>query len=476
MLPEFLAGSYKRYKEDTDVFTIWLAKAAGACGYTSTDVARQKAAPMKPAKAAIVAPTAPKLKGRAQAPPAEEPKAPAARYTVGTQDILRQAQAVASSAKQGLELPVDIQRVDPFEIIDRGAVNVETDNKPAKTRATDDVMEIYEVLLDWQEDLTFMVYCFFEDMHQIQEFIMGTWQEYKDGKVDLVTASVTTNAAIDLVKRIEEDIISCSQDTLSKPDCYSKFMAILYHDNAMQEGYDLAEKLAGTKSLEISAFGGFLYLPTSRAVSAIHRMFELKIEYPQPIMPARNGYVFRPELLGLPKYKQMEREHEQLARMIVDVGFNPQFAGMVDEAMARGSIKTYHPRESSFVKGVRALRKQQEFSVCIVFACPLFLDYQTTLGDQVGRGLQELQSVGNKQYHVMDFKTELNGQQLAFGGAGERWLEKDAPVPMQIHDLVQFTVTSPAIGLLKPGWLANRVQKPSFFTPETLPEEYSRRR
>ncbi|KAK4547201.1 hypothetical protein LTR36_001422 [Oleoguttula mirabilis] len=465
MLPEFLAGSYKRYKEDTDVFTIWLAKAAGACGYTSTDVARQKAAPMKPAKAAIVAPTAPKLKGRAR--------------------MLAKKAAVKLQKRTGLRPQRHRQQKsprhqllveDPFEIIDRGAVNVETDNKPAKTRATDDVMEIYEVLLDWQEDLTFMVYCFFEDMHQIQEFIMGTWQEYKDGKVDLVTASVTTNAAIDLVKRIEEDIISCSQDTLSKPDCYSKFMAILYHDNAMQEGYDLAEKLAGTKSLEISAFGGFLYLPTSRAVSAIHRMFELKIEYPQPIMPARNGYVFRPELLGLPKYKQMEREHEQLARMIVDVGFNPQFAGMVDEAMARGSIKTYHPRESSFVKGVRALRKQQEFSVCIVFACPLFLDYQTTLGDQVGRGLQELQSVGNKQYHVMDFKTELNGQQLAFGGAGERWLEKDAPVPMQIHDLVQFTVTSPAIGLLKPGWLANRVQKPSFFTPETLPEEYSRRR
>lgn len=41
MLPEVLAGSYSRYKEDTNVFTTWLSKAAIACGYRAPKIQRQ---------------------------------------------------------------------------------------------------------------------------------------------------------------------------------------------------------------------------------------------------------------------------------------------------------------------------------------------------------------------------------------------------------------------------------------------------
>ncbi|KAL4815511.1 hypothetical protein BDW67DRAFT_164124, partial [Aspergillus spinulosporus] len=33
MLPEFLQGSYARYKADTNTFATWLLEAANQCGY-----------------------------------------------------------------------------------------------------------------------------------------------------------------------------------------------------------------------------------------------------------------------------------------------------------------------------------------------------------------------------------------------------------------------------------------------------------
>lgn len=40
MPPEILAGSYRRYKEDTDVFITWLSTTAKACGYKSETSSR----------------------------------------------------------------------------------------------------------------------------------------------------------------------------------------------------------------------------------------------------------------------------------------------------------------------------------------------------------------------------------------------------------------------------------------------------
>lgn len=41
MLPQVLAGSYQRYKEDTTSFTTWLSKAAIVCGYPTPKVLSQ---------------------------------------------------------------------------------------------------------------------------------------------------------------------------------------------------------------------------------------------------------------------------------------------------------------------------------------------------------------------------------------------------------------------------------------------------
>ena len=107
MLPEILAGSYIRYKEDTNVFTTWLSQAAVACGYKPAQ--REQHRP-KPAHQQILTAN-PRLKGKARkeakgaAAAAGSKKLqddfkaqqPTVKYKITTQELLNQAEAVAKS-------------------------------------------------------------------------------------------------------------------------------------------------------------------------------------------------------------------------------------------------------------------------------------------------------------------------------------------------------------------------------------------
>lgn len=65
MLPEVLEGSYRRYKEDTNVFMTWLSQTAKACGYKPVAKLQNTTASATPAAAAAANKNdAPKKSGR----------------------------------------------------------------------------------------------------------------------------------------------------------------------------------------------------------------------------------------------------------------------------------------------------------------------------------------------------------------------------------------------------------------------------
>ncbi len=141
MLPDFLAGSYQRYKQDTALFTTWLAKAAASCGYKPKATKRQHSEQLgstkdsaptgcsEAPKAAIpelALPSAGRLKGKERkaaqeaADKAKEPKvdtsesqAPSTvRYTITTKELLRQAEAVTQSCvRSRVHMPASLRTV-----------------------------------------------------------------------------------------------------------------------------------------------------------------------------------------------------------------------------------------------------------------------------------------------------------------------------------------------------------------------------
>lgn len=75
---------------------------------------------------------------------------------------------------------------------------------PAKSwRKEVDIFEFEENLIN---DLVFVIFCFWEDLHNMREFIKDTWKGYAAGKFDSCTAALTTNVALGLVGNLEEEL------------------------------------------------------------------------------------------------------------------------------------------------------------------------------------------------------------------------------------------------------------------------------
>ncbi|KAG4431827.1 hypothetical protein IFR05_012689 [Cadophora sp. M221] len=70
---------------------------------------------------------------------------------------------------------------------------------------TTDALELELAVLN---DMPFFVYCFFEDLHRTRKLILGLWEEFRAGQLSALTASVTTNIAMELVQKAEKEILN----------------------------------------------------------------------------------------------------------------------------------------------------------------------------------------------------------------------------------------------------------------------------
>jgi len=73
------------------------------------------------------------------------------------------------------------------------------------------------------EEFIFALFCFFNDLNELQKFLLSLWLHYKDGSFDLMMVSVTTNTAINLVSRTEEDLLATFSISHSAPDILQKY-------------------------------------------------------------------------------------------------------------------------------------------------------------------------------------------------------------------------------------------------------------
>ncbi len=539
MLPEILAGSYKRYKEDTNVFTTWLSQAAIACGYNP---AQQEQNKPKPAYQQTPTPN-PRLKGKARkeakAAAAESKKLlddfeappPTVKYNITTQELLYQAEAVAKSEKIAMKVPDSVVRIvqraigarkrcaswfqktgilseedstkthlhfvatleralstlrpdlQPSEVtsIEKGsspttaasaeelknrfsvlgleetgddldlvAGEAATDLSVAKKNpAKDCIVEIYELEDELDIEHAFIIFCFFEDLHRLQDFLQETWKGYKSSKCDLTVASVTTNLALNIVRRAEDELIAnLNPKRYSKPDSYQALSMTIFYEDSFARGEDPEEKLASNESLRLTPFDDFIYLPTARALLNFQRMMRLGIDYPQPLPPFRFNYISRPELLELPETKKAEQEHLLLSQILMDSSLNDLIKPGLKKQRGREP-----PPEDEFSNGLLKLRKEGEVSAWIVFASRVILDINEILGEDVKRGYRELCQAGSAATKTLDFKTE--GNELVPGG-GLCWHIKDVGVAQDVHEFAEFWIKRAPLPSIKAMHAATR--------------------
>ncbi|KAL8689263.1 MAG: hypothetical protein Q9224_004679 [Gallowayella concinna] len=531
MLPDFLAGSYKRYKQDTTLFTTWLAKAAASAGYKPNATKQSPSQQPEPSKATSIQsalPTGGRLKGKARKAAkdaaekvknahahAEESQHPSTvKYTITTGELLRQAEAVAQSyLKSHLKMPAslrvvveravrarqrcsewfqksgvhneyaDKQHIHFIRVLEQSlkilepCVEAEDANQghpyqngtssepstsltnpfsllkmedspeldpaqvsevaaavsvPEKTKASKGEPEIAVYELEdedeFDEELAFVIFCFFEDLHRTQDFINHMWRKYKTKKCDLHTAAITTNAAFELVRQAEEDLIAQAPAVFDRKRSYDSIAIIVFYADAFQQGTCPEARLQSNESLRVTPFDDFIYLSTARILMKFTFMANLPKGYdfpwPAPCPPLRFSYISRPDLLGTPEMDRKEQEDGTLSKLIID---RQLWNTYKKEMTPRFSPP---PSEDELSESLDRLTKEGVLSVALVFEARIFLDIQEIMGEDIGRGHQDLLRDTEIIDKIMNLKA-VNGA-WDVGGTGERWHERDVDVVMRI--------------------------------------------
>lgn len=542
MLPDFLAGSYQRYKQDTALFTTWLAKAAASSGYKPQATKRrgsQQPGPTTPPapngssqvpKAASNEPTLPstgRLKGKERkaakvaaskekelnVDTSESQARSTIKYTITTAELLRQAEAVSlSRVRSRVHMPASLRTVverairarqrcsewfqksdvhnkyadkqhihfieilkqslkilepcveaegsaqkhrkqdepslqenarivnrfaalkveespdvDPSEVSEvAAAVNMAQKTKDSK----DESVIVYELEDEdeFDEELAFIIFCFFEDLHRTQEFVDELWRKYKARKCDLHTAAITTNAAFDLVRQAEEDIIAQAPKLFNRKRSWDSIAIIVFYADAFQQGVCPEARLNAKESLRITPFDDFIYLSTARILMKFTFLADVpkdcELPYPVPCPPLRFGYISRPDLLGTPGMNRKEQEDLALSRYIID----RQLWNTWKEGGSQ--LSTPPPLDDEFSVSLDRLTKEGVLSVALVFEAQVILDIQDIMGDDVQRGHQDLLRTTNAIDKIMNLKA-VDGE-WDVGGTGERWHERDVDAVMRI--------------------------------------------
>jgi hypothetical protein len=231
--------------------------------------------------------------------------------------------------------------------------------------------------------ISLMIFCFFEDMHRLQDFLHDIWKGYKARKVELMTASLITNAAIDIVRQSEEEILAAAPKLSSKKGSYNAIAIVIFRAEAFLQGRDPDAKL----SLVPTPFDDFIYLSTAKTLWKFEYLrkvpSETIIDYPLPSPPLRFGYISRPDLLGNPYMDRKEREDTTLSQLMIDLCLFGKFCNLHAE---EGLWKYPAPAEDELTAGLRKLMKEDTLSVWLVFASRMFLDIQDMLGEDIKRG------------------------------------------------------------------------------------------
>ncbi|KAK5171355.1 uncharacterized protein LTR77_004499 [Saxophila tyrrhenica] len=232
MLPDFLHGSFKRYEEDTSIFMHWLVDTASKCQCQQAPkdskpsrssaslrisfeeisrlgdvVTKHKTTVPTSVLAAVRRAISLRRQSRISIQEtADERAAPMSNISIDET-------ATKNPSNHENEVPVSTN--DSF-----GALALERQEGFKDTIARETIPP-HQRLVEIDEKGTrydgpgslgcFRIFCLFEDLHNIREFVSQTVTEYANGKIDLANMAIVADTAVDLANQLLGEFTSASK-------------------------------------------------------------------------------------------------------------------------------------------------------------------------------------------------------------------------------------------------------------------------
>lgn len=336
MLPDFLRPSYRRYKDDTDRFAFWLVNTARRCGHQASPAKSPDTAwpEGRPAESRYRA-TTNDLLNFGQAIASSALHVPASIIAVGrraarlrrdvTSHLWGQGNAASNMRHAHFSQVLD----DICDALEPRAGAAAPDRNPDGKTSSPIVRdrdgdaqawlnrfaaltveelegvpeslsgagEIVKVEVVEEDDATssstgaltpqafLRLLCLFHDLQNWRAFISETWREYRDLKIDLMTASIVTDGALQLARELVDEVVDSWPREL--PDGDLELQESLYTAACVAREVNETPSPGLTFNAAMADIADWCYIPTATLLRSL-----------VPVIQADSVPVLRPGALG----------------------------------------------------------------------------------------------------------------------------------------------------------------------------------
>ncbi|KAE9369320.1 hypothetical protein N431DRAFT_413162 [Stipitochalara longipes BDJ] len=212
-----------------------------------------------------------------------------------------------------------------------------------------------------EQEKLFAIFCLFDDLDRLRSYISNLWVEFKEEKIDIITASVTTNTAIQLAIRTQNEIL------IAFPECsdYQKILETLVLYFAKAQGLNETE---GEVEVDDDV-AQWIFAPAHSILDSFCDVLDPKRV---PIMKRGHFGVYDPQK-DRSALSDVEKNTEDFV-LLMDI--LPEFC-----FIAKHKIHLFAKDE--LTKGLCRMVLTKDIPVWLTFATTVFLDIHHTLRDEV---------------------------------------------------------------------------------------------
>ena len=331
-----------------------------------------------------------------------------------------------------LEEPIEIDDALPAlstEMPTNGAAASQTDEKASHR------VEYQSANEEDDEEKYFAMYCLFTDLHGLRNFIGRTWDDYSDGRIDLMTASILTNTAFDLVRRMEIKFFAALPEFESAQKLIQFFMVFI----SILRGVDPRRKELPDDwfNYEVADVAQWLYLPT----------FILLDGFCDVIQP-RQMPLMKPGFFGTYDPKA-DRKAMSLRQMLAEDKIILLEA--LPEFCLLGDSKVQFPGEDELTKGLREMYKTKKISLFLCFATQIYLDITHIRRDRIGSSFHDLQATGRRAKKTLNNALAQPHSVL--------WPEQNDKILRNTLEFIDYWITKDAIDKMRRVLLKSMYEK-----------------
>lgn len=239
----------------------------------------------------------------------------------------------------------------------------------------------------------FQVFCLFRDLQNMRAFIRQTWEDYRDNKLDIMTASVVTDTAMQLARAAAEELVhipSVSPEDLSD-EVQAQLMLYDMACTARGNHEPASNELGLTFNVDMADEAEWCFIPTSTLLQSF-----------VPVMQQENVPDFKKGHFG-----DYDPKADR-SRMSVAERFNEDKILLLELLPEFCLIQTMGgswPVRDEFTHGFSEFVKNKKVTLWLCFAAQVLLDIQHTLRSSPDSAWNDLRMAGLRiSKTIADFK------------------------------------------------------------------------